>query len=186
MHEAILILWNQKFQDSKDMLHSSSEDKDDDTPSHTPSGFPDPDGGGLVFGSPTSNTDLHSLHPPPVHIFKLWQHFLDNINPLVKIFHTPTIQPLILEASLNLENISKGMETFLFAIYYSAVSSMTNAECESMAGEPRSTLLARYHAGTKTALINAGFLKTSDITVLRAYTLFLVSCDPPIISNQYP
>ena len=36
-------------------------------------------------------TDLLAMHPNPLIIFRLWQIFLDNVDPLIKIIHAPTI-----------------------------------------------------------------------------------------------
>lgn len=110
-----------------------------------------------------------------MQIFRLWQTFLDNVNPLVKILHTPTVQQLVLEASGNTRNLSKSINALLFAIYLSAVNSLSNAECEGMVGQEKSVLLANYYLATQQALISTGFLKSSDLIVLQAYVLFLVS-----------
>jgi hypothetical protein len=36
--------------------------------------------------------DLHLLRPSQPRIFILWQLFLDNVDPLLKIIHVPTMQ----------------------------------------------------------------------------------------------
>jgi hypothetical protein len=110
-----------------------------------------------------------------VHIFRLWQTFLDNVNPLSKVIHAPTVQYQILEATGNLTNISKGVESLMFAIYAAAVNSVDDTECESILGESKSRVLPRYFMATQHALIRAGFLYSSDLVVLQAFTLFLVS-----------
>src|SRR5277367_1299975 len=86
-------------------------------------------GDNLLFGRPMLET-LRSSHPQPVHMFMLWQTFLDNVNPLVKLFHAPTVQQLILEASSNLDNIAASTEALMFAIYLCAVTSLRNDDCE--------------------------------------------------------
>jgi hypothetical protein len=53
----------------------------------------------LLFGSPDTNVDLSTLHPEPVQIFRLWQIYLDNANPLLKVTHTPSLQGRIIEAA---------------------------------------------------------------------------------------
>ncbi|MCJ1471357.1 hypothetical protein MMC07_010005 [Pseudocyphellaria aurata] len=130
-----------------------------------------PDGGQLIFALGPARTQV--LHPQPVQIFRLWQTFLDNVNPLVKILHTPTVQQLVLEASGNLKFVSKSMNALLFAIYLAAVSSLSNAECEIIVGQERSVLLANFYLGARESLISAGFLSSSDLVVLQAYVLFL-------------
>jgi hypothetical protein len=109
-----------------------------------------------------------------VQIFKLWQTYLENIHPLVKVCHTPSIQQVILNASGNLHDLSKPVEALLFAMYSISLNSLGDAECQAIMGEPKSGVTARFRTGIQCALINASFLKTSDTMVLQALVLFLV------------
>jgi hypothetical protein len=123
-----------------------------------------------------SSTGLRPLHPQPVEAFRLWQAYLDNINPLVKLFHAPTVQQLISEANGNLNAVPRNVEALLFAIYCIAVESLSDGECIAITREPKDVVRQRFRSGAQHALINASFLKTSDLMVLQALTLFIVSC----------
>jgi hypothetical protein len=136
----------------------------------------DADGGDLVFPSPASD-DLRDLHPSTVHIFRLWQQFLDSVNPLIKIFHAPTVQQQVLDATANLDDAPKGVEALMFGIYSMAISSFIEKECLSTFGETKTTLLKRYHSGARLALQRAGLLRSSDLTILQAFMLYLVGND---------
>lgn len=131
------------------------------------------EGGDLLFGTNTTE-NLKDLHPSPVHIFRLWQTFLDNINPLIKIFHAPTVQQKVLDAAADLDNIPKNTEALLFSIYAAAIISLYDSECQKLFGEDKAVALARFQSGCRQALRNAGYLKSSDIVVLQAFTLYLV------------
>ncbi|PVI03122.1 hypothetical protein DM02DRAFT_268080 [Periconia macrospinosa] len=131
-------------------------------------------------GGPIQN--LTMLHPPPVQMFRLWQTFLDNVNPLSKVVHAPTTQVQVLDATTNLENLPANTEALLFAIYTSAICSLTDDECETMLGEPKSSLFPKYLAATKQALGVVGFIECSDIVVLQALVLLLIS----MRQNQNP
>jgi hypothetical protein len=91
-----------------------------------------------------------------------------------QILHTPTFQQIFFEASSNLENIPADLEALMFAIYYSAVNSIQDDECQNILGESKADILARYSISAEQALINAKLLKTSNIVVLQAFTLYLV------------
>jgi hypothetical protein len=119
--------------------------------------------------------NLSNIHPRPVQIFRLWQTFLDNVNPLSKLLHAPTWQTRVLEASENLDAIPRATEVLLFAIYTAAVASLNNEECGALVGDSKSALLSRYSAATHQALIEAGFMKTSDLVVLQGFVLFLLA-----------
>jgi hypothetical protein len=131
-------------------------------------------GENLLFGQ-TMLESLRPSHPQPVQMFTLWQTFLDNVHPLVKLFHAPTVQQSILEASSNLDEVAASTEALMFAIYLCAVTSLRNDDCERIMGASRPELLARFSNATQQALINAEILKTSNMVVLQAFTLFLLA-----------
>lgn len=130
----------------------------------------------ILFSSP-SNETLTSLHPDPVHIFKLWQVFLENVNPLTKIIHAPMLQQQMLNAIGELNSIGKGMEALLFSIYSCALLSMTDEEAYKEFGREKSSLQARFRMATQKALANAGLLKTTDLVLLQAFCLYIVGHD---------
>jgi len=104
----------------------------------------------------------------------LWQTFLNNFNPLVKPFHAPTVQNVISEATTDLESISASTEALMFSIYLSAVSTMTEEQCMRLLSTSKPALISRYSDSTQQALVNSKFLKTTDLVVLQAFTLYLV------------
>lgn len=83
----------------------------------------------LLFGSPKTNVDLSTLHPTQGQIFRLWQIYLDNINPLLKVTHTPTLQTHIINAASDIANISPILEALIFSIYCVSVMSLAEDEC---------------------------------------------------------
>ena len=93
----------------------------------------------------------------------------------MKIVHQPTLQEAIVSASTNLDDIPKSLEALMFAIYGSAVFSMTDAECRATFDESQNALLARYRIGARRALTRAKLLGTSDIVVLQAFAIYLVA-----------
>jgi hypothetical protein len=125
-----------------------------------------------VGGQPQSVTDLH---PTGVRIFQLWQTYLDNVNPLLKLTHTPTLQVQIIEASTNLTKVSKSLEALMFAIYLMAITSLGDDEVRQTYNESKNDLLQKYQHATQQALFNAGFMRMPDLTILQAYLLYCVS-----------
>ena len=171
-------LWthlSDEFMEASDILPVSSEDEDSDTRSN-PHEIPmDPHAGDLLFGSSFASPDLRSQHPEPYQAFRLWQIFLNNVNPLTKLLHAPTFQQAFLEATGKLEDVPRAMESLMFAVYSCAVYSISNAECESVTGNSQAVMLTKYQSATRQALVRAGLLRTSNILVLQAFTLFLLS-----------
>lgn len=120
----------------------------------------------------TRNTD--DLHPDPVHVFRLWQLFLDRVNPLMKIVHVPTLQPYVMEAATNMESVPLNYQALLYAVFTMAVVSLSEVEAVQMLGCPRDEALRRFTLGTKISLTKFNFLKNYDMAILQALLLYLV------------
>ena len=129
----------------------------------------------LLFGSRKTNVNLSTMHPEQVQIFRLWQVYLDNVNPLLKVTHTPTLQARIIDAVSDVANISPTLEALMFSIYCVSILSLDKDECRAMFRSPRKDLLASYQFGCQQALLNCRFLRSSDRDCLTALYLYLVS-----------
>ena len=129
----------------------------------------------LLFGSRNSDVDLSTLHPGQVQIFRLWQVYLDNVNPLLKVTHTATLQARIIDAASDLSNISSALEALMFSIYCVSVLSLVEDQCQTLLGSSKKDLLTSYQFGCQQALMNCGVLRTGDRDCLTALYLYLVS-----------
>ncbi|TAQ90796.1 hypothetical protein B7494_g869 [Chlorociboria aeruginascens] len=153
---------NNELRDAEEILQGSSDDEVFKDPIRRTFDSIGSCGEELIFGlQPTES--LTSLHPTPIQIFQLWQAYLDRVSPLVKIFHAPTIQQKVIEASSDLEHLPKETESLLFAIYSIAIRTMEEDECHIMFAENKEALFARFQSGLRHALLEAGFLRSSDI-----------------------
>lgn len=152
-------------QDEKEEESSSTTPADGLTPDHHT---------GLLFSS-DSDANLDELHPNPAHVFRLWQTFLERVNPLTKVIHVPTVQPLVVEAATNQTNLPKNVEALLFSIYTLAAVSMTDTECIGVLGLTKDDALARFSKGARVAFMRIGILHKYDMVVLQALVLYQVS-----------
>ncbi|EFX04460.1 c6 zinc finger domain containing protein [Grosmannia clavigera kw1407] len=150
------------------------EDNDDTTPETVAT--PD-DNANMVLGAMhatiTTQPTLEELMPPPALIFRLWQIYLERVNPLTKIIHVPTLQPYVAEATSGGHNVPQNIKTLLFSIYTLATVSMTNDECLNFLGYSRQAALERFSEGVRQSLIRLGFLKAYDIETLQALVIYL-------------
>ncbi|THW88498.1 hypothetical protein D6D18_07105 [Aureobasidium pullulans] len=133
----------------------------------------------LLFGSRIMDIDLSTLHPDHVQIFKFWQTFLENVNPPVKILHTPTVQKIILGVASGLsKTMPANKEALCFCIYLIAICSVPHCnhdECERVMGQPMDESIDLYTGLAQQALVNARFIQKPNFTTLQAFALFLVS-----------
>jgi hypothetical protein len=100
---------------------------------------------------------------------------MDNVNPLLKVTHIPSLQARIIEAASNVRNINPALEALMFSIYCTAVLSLTAEDCQTTFGSSKEDLLSIYQSGCQQALWRCGFLRTSDRDSLTALYLYLVS-----------
>lgn len=127
-----------------------------------------------ILSTSATREILTELHPSPLNIFKLWQAFLENVNPLTKIIHAPTAQQQILDAMSDLGKVSREIEALMFAIYCIALVSSQAEDVEKSFGESKKALLSKCRRGAQLAFKNASLLRTSSPVVLQAFMLYLV------------
>ncbi|KAF4241329.1 hypothetical protein CNMCM6805_002429 [Aspergillus fumigatiaffinis] len=135
-------------------------------------------GDDLLFGQPQANVNVLALHPEQAQIFRLWQTYLENVNPLLKVTHTPTLQPRIVDAVSDLGDIHPTLEALMFSIYCIAVMSLTDEECHRLLKSSKEDLLARYRLGCRQVLIKCRPWQFTNVDGLTAVYLYLVSVSP--------
>ena len=162
-----MVLTFQKFGETGDLLENSSDPDDDSEIAEDSIDF--------VLGLAAIPRTIVNLHPPVEQILELWQLFIENVDPLTKILHPPSLQISLQKAILDLDRLPRSLEALMFVIYDLAVLSLTDNECLIRFGESRTVLLSRYRTATKAALSRARFVGTSNIVVLQALYLHLLS-----------
>lgn len=128
----------------------------------------------LLFCSRNTTVDLSTLHPPHIQIFKIWQVYLENFDPLLKVTHAPTLQARIIDAASDITNIDPPLEALMFSIYCVVIFSLDEKECEKLFGSTRESLLSSYQLGAREALLNCRFMRTDDRDCLTALHFYLV------------
>jgi hypothetical protein len=128
----------------------------------------------LFFCSGNPEVDVSALHPNHIHIFKLWQVYLENFDPLLKVTHAPSLQARIIDAASDVTNIEAPLQALMFSIYCVAIFSLDQKECQELFQSPRDELLSKYQLGAKEALLNCRFLRTDNRECLTAFHLYLV------------
>lgn len=132
---------------------------------------------GDPFSAAFSGTtrSLREFHPSTADARTLWQSHVQNVEPICKVLHLPTVASMVETASANPQFASKADECILFAVYHFAVVSSSDEECQQNFGQSRDILRGRYSTALKQALVNASFLKTTQLPVLQAFVLYLLS-----------
>ncbi|KAL2827491.1 putative fungal-specific transcription factor [Aspergillus pseudoustus] len=138
--------------------------------------------------SGTISGSTHSLleyHPSHEEAMKLWSAYVQNVEPLCKLIHIPTIANTVNAVSRQPTTASKSDECLVFVIYYFAVFSMSDSECLQDLNQSREPLMSKYRYAVCQALINAAWLKSASIQILQAYTLFLIALRTQVDPNTF-
>lgn len=185
--------WSQitdEVEEIREMLADQDWDSDSDTPVLPSAAVTESNHQSFIMGYNSSDVDIKSLHPLPSQIPFYWQTFLENVHPLVKILHEPTMAKTIKDVQNNLDSLGKSTEALMFAIYFATITSMNGTEVrrwmkpselltnifqvKTNFGVSKGHLLNQYRFGTEQALARAGLLNTNEIVTVQAFVLFLV------------
>lgn len=74
----------------------------------------------------------------------MWQTYLETVDPVLKIFHAPTVQKQIMSRSRGRRVHDSSVQCLMLAVYYSTVVTMSAAACLAEFEEERPALLKRY------------------------------------------
>ncbi|KAI2626791.1 fungal-specific transcription factor domain-containing protein [Xylaria nigripes] len=128
----------------------------------------------FIFGYSSTNVDLRKLHPLPSQMLFYWQVYMDNVDPIIKLLHVPTVTKIVTELRSDMCSITPATEALMFTIYLAAIISMEADEVMTNFGAEKSQLITRYRFATEQALAKANCLTSSDLFVLQAFVLFLI------------
>jgi hypothetical protein len=131
-----------------------------------------------------------TLDLPLMLLLSLWQKYLERVDPLIKLFHTPTAQMIFMEAAASRETSNLNALCLVHAISYAAIMSMSPAECDAELGNTKDVLLTRFvylawlqntadsyersRNSMDLSLSAIDVLNTRDVVVVQSLTLYLV------------
>ncbi|KAJ0423311.1 fungal-specific transcription factor domain-containing protein [Aspergillus carlsbadensis] len=123
--------------------------------------------------NPQPPVDLDQFRPSRPTIALLWQRYLEVVDPLLKVFHTPTVQKLVMKAVRGRDALDLASECFLFVIFYAAVVTMSREDSLKEFEEER------YRTACENLLSRLKLLESLDMVVLQAFTVYLIvgRCD---------
>lgn len=112
--------------------------------------------------------------PTGTQVVQLWQAYLSNVDPMMKVFHAPTVQQLVL-AQVGGAALTTSEQALISAIYFVSIVSLNEVECRTALQEPRDISLQNFRLAVEEALASAAFVTTTDLVVLQALVLYLAA-----------
>ena len=113
---------------------------------------------------------------------KLCQAYLDRVDPLVRVFHRPSLMDFLLDGKsyLGYRDTDPVLDVLMSAVFFVAVVSLTEERCHALFDANKTSLIATYRFACELALDRVGLITTEDITVLQSFVLYLVRTDARI------
>ncbi|KAF7553755.1 hypothetical protein G7Z17_g3417 [Cylindrodendrum hubeiense] len=162
-------------QDTQKLTDEESDESDyEATPDLSPASVPPIDHHAFILGYRSADVNLAKCYPLPSHVPFLWSVYQENVEPLVKLVHVPSMEELFRSVRRNQSQLTPGQEALVFAIYYAAINSLDAEEVQTNLGATKEEILTQYRFAVEQALAKANFLHASDFTVIQAFTIFLV------------
>ncbi|KAH8822092.1 fungal-specific transcription factor domain-containing protein [Xylogone sp. PMI_703] len=126
----------------------------------------------ILLGS-SDTADSKVYQPTRWHALQLWQTYLNNVEPLLKVFHTPTIQIDIYRAINTNNDVPEDLKSLLFSVYFAATTSLSAADAGNLLGMPRATALENYKRGLEHSLHKSDVFNLPNMRTLQALTIYL-------------
>ena len=163
---------SEEVSEMRDILDDPTDEEED---------YPSPDSAspasanhqGFIFSFSSTACSLRNYHPPPEQIPIYWNIYKDNVDPVFKLLHIPSMEKIVLHAAQDLNHISKSLEALLFVIYYASITSTSSDDCLIVLGVEKELTLRKYRFAAEQAFSRANFLCTQELIVLQALVLFL-------------
>ncbi|KAJ6117479.1 hypothetical protein N7512_007204 [Penicillium capsulatum] len=118
--------------------------------------------------------DLRGIHPLPSQIPFFLSVFDENVNTLAQVIHLPTVTKMIRGLRGDMTKLSPANEALMFSVYYAAVTSMDEDDVNMNFGATKADLNLKYRCGLEYALAKADFLNVPDLTLVQAFSIFLL------------
>lgn len=105
----------------------------------------------------------------------LWETYKQNIDPIMKVLHIPSMETQLQSAISEPNQSLNGTTCLMAAIKFAAVLSLTDEQCWVRTGYSRQSLLSSFRAEVHETLNDNKFLTSHDVVTLQAFVIFLVS-----------
>ena len=135
----------------------------------------------LGFSSHSQNPQSYidaalALRPGPAVCKKLCQVYLDRVDPIIRVFHRPSLMDFLLEGKpyLDYHDNNPVLDVLRSSVFVVAVVSLTEEQCHSLFDADKTSFIATHRLACEVALDRAGLITTEDITVLQSFVLYLV------------
>lgn len=120
-------------------------------------------------------TGYQPFLPAKRQAMQLWQAFINNVDPVIRVLHLPTAQIAVFAAIEDLNTAPADVGVLLFSIYFAACISLEANTVEDITGHNKTAALELFKKGLEQSLVCADFLESPSITALQGLAIYMVS-----------
>jgi hypothetical protein len=128
---------------------------------------------------------LNGVHLQKWQAMKLWQVYLQNVEPQNKLLHIPTAQVTIYEAINDLERAPAEVKCLLFSIYFAAIATLSPSEVHRLLSRDKLTALDNFRLELELSLSMANVFESPSIMGVQALGIYLVRISFPHFSPKH-
>ena len=131
----------------------------------------------LLEGRPSRkqcSLNLREFYPNTATFSQFQRIFTDQIDPMLKMLHLPSLFSTMTTALANPGGVPKSVEAVLLCFCFATVSTMSQDQCQAVLKQDRASVVRKYKKVATQALTNAEFVQYPDLTSLQALSLYLV------------
>ncbi|KAH7112965.1 hypothetical protein B0J13DRAFT_657430 [Dactylonectria estremocensis] len=113
------------------------------------------------------------LRPLPSQMLFIWQTYVENVDPSIKVLHVPTVSKMIYDSRGDFSLLPPFMEPLMFSIAFAAVKSLTSEEVQIHFHVDMKDLVSRFRLGTEESLARVDFINTKELSVIQAFLIYI-------------
>ena len=116
-------------------------------------------------------------YPDTQLALRLWNVYIESVDPVLKILHIPTAQFIVVATILDPRTAPSSAVALTFAIFFAAVTALCHDKNNERFGLPyeKSILLKRYKESLDRLLLVTDLMNRPELTALQALAIYVVS-----------
>ncbi|KAI6903070.1 hypothetical protein KC318_g631 [Hortaea werneckii] len=179
--------WSSLTTEVQALRDALEEDQGDDEPEPT---SPTTSSNGLNAAPSANEYDFIICPPTSIYVMPgaleepspqmqaiLYGTFIENVAPMFKVFHIPTLRRFVERGMpyLGQDPGSLPNRAVKASLWFSAVNTISDNECQVRFHQTRATLMQQYRRIVDVLLAQADVMNTSDLAVLQAFVTTLIA-----------
>jgi len=128
-----------------------------------------------------------ALAEPTVEVAAaLYNAFIENVTPILRIFHVPTLRRFLFDDApyLGVDAHAPPCRALKAVCWFAAASTLSDLDCQARFGQRKLDLVQHYRRCVDVRLSQADLMNTTEMTTMHAFLAYLVRTSLLLLSSQ--